>query len=150
MCSSDLGRRVGELDRPLLPRLERRIDRQDGGIREGQAITPAFDPMLAKLVVHGDTRDEAVHELQRALRAMVLLGVPTNIDYLARIARHSEFVAGHLHTGFLTLHASSLSPALRVEAAHAAALAALLADDDFRRAVFDVPELHAAIGNWQN
>jgi propionyl-CoA carboxylase alpha chain/3-methylcrotonyl-CoA carboxylase alpha subunit/acetyl-CoA/propionyl-CoA carboxylase biotin carboxyl carrier protein len=124
--------------------------RFDGGVREGQAITPAFDPMLAKLVVHGDTRDEAVHELQRALRAMVLLGVPTNIDYLARIAGHSAFAAGHLHTGFLTLHASSLVPVPRAEAAHAAALAALLADDDFRRVAFDVPDLHAAIGNWRN
>ena len=137
--------RIGVLRVPEGPNI-----RFDGGIREGQAITPAFDPMLAKLVVRGDTRDAAVHELQRALRAMVLLGVPTNIDYLARVAGHSEFAAGHLHTGFLTLHASSLAPVLRAEAAHAAAMAALLADDDFRRAAFDVPELHAAIGNWRN
>jgi len=137
--------RIGVLRVPEGPNI-----RFDGGIREGQAITPAFDPLLAKLVVRGDTRDAAVHELQRALRAMVLLGVPTNIDYLARVAGHSEFAAGHLHTGFLTLHASSLAPVLRAEAAHAAAMAALLADDDFRRAAFDVPELHAAIGNWRN
>jgi propionyl-CoA carboxylase alpha chain/3-methylcrotonyl-CoA carboxylase alpha subunit/acetyl-CoA/propionyl-CoA carboxylase biotin carboxyl carrier protein len=137
--------RVGVLRVPEGPNV-----RFDGGIREGQAITPAFDPMLAKLIVMGETREKAVQELQHALQNLVLLGVPTNIDYLARIARHPQFAAGQLHTGFLTLHAQDLTLPLRVEDVHPAVLAALLADDEFRRMAFEVPEPHASIGYWRN
>jgi propionyl-CoA carboxylase alpha chain/3-methylcrotonyl-CoA carboxylase alpha subunit/acetyl-CoA/propionyl-CoA carboxylase biotin carboxyl carrier protein len=137
--------RVGVLRVPEGPNV-----RFDGGIREGQAITPAFDPMLAKLIVMGETREKAVQELQHALQNLVLLGVPTNIDYLARIARHPQFAAGQLHTGFLTLHAQDLASPPRTEEAHPAVLAALFAGDEFRRMAFEVPEPHASIGYWRN
>jgi len=137
--------RIGVLRVPEGPKV-----RFDGGIREGQAITPAFDPLLAKLIVYGETREEAVSELRRALGNLVLLGVPTNIDYLARIAGHAEFLAGHLDTGFLTRHATELASSVPVHELHAAALAALFADDDFRRMTFEVPEPYASIGYWRN
>jgi len=124
--------------------------RFDGGIAAGQAITPAFDSMLAKLVAFGPDRAAAAAELSRALEELVLLGVPTNIDYLGRILRHPQFLAGNLHTGFLSEHAAGLSaPELPQERA-AATVAALLAQPDFRAAACDVPEPHASIGLWRN
>jgi acetyl/propionyl-CoA carboxylase alpha subunit len=137
--------RVGILEVPAGARV-----RFDGGIVAGQAITPAFDSMLAKLVAFGPDRAAAAAELTRALEELVLLGVPTNIDYLARVLRHPQFLAGNLHTGFLSEHAAGLvAPELPQQAA-AATVAALLARPDFRAAVFGVPEPHASIGFWRN
>jgi acetyl/propionyl-CoA carboxylase alpha subunit len=106
---------------------------------------------LAKLIAYGPTRVEAAATLERALYETVILGVPTNVDYLARIMRHPEFLAGRLHTGFLSANAADLAsppPSMGEEAA--AAIAAALADSDFRRVAFAVPEPHASIGYWRN
>ena len=84
--------------------------RFDGGIRAGQAITPAFDSLLAKLIAYGATRAAAADTLADALRSTVLLGVPTNIDYLERVLRHPRFRSGPLHTGFLSEYAQELLP----------------------------------------
>jgi propionyl-CoA carboxylase alpha chain/3-methylcrotonyl-CoA carboxylase alpha subunit/acetyl-CoA/propionyl-CoA carboxylase biotin carboxyl carrier protein len=125
--------------------------RFDGGIRTGQRVTPAFDSLLAKLIVWEPTRAGAAATLERALTDLVLLGVPTNVDYLARVIRHPEFLAGRLHTGFLTEHAAELSaPDASQEAQAVVAIAAALTDADFRRAAFGVPEPHASIGKWGN
>jgi len=137
--------RIGLLRVPQAPNL-----RFDGGISPGQAITPAFDSMLAKLVAFGATRAAAASTLQQGLHELVLLGVPTNIDYLARVLRHPQFLAGQLHTAFLVQYAQDLLPPEAPEQAVAATLAALLTDADFRHAAFDVPEPHATIGAWRN
>jgi propionyl-CoA carboxylase alpha chain/3-methylcrotonyl-CoA carboxylase alpha subunit/acetyl-CoA/propionyl-CoA carboxylase biotin carboxyl carrier protein len=77
--------------------------------------------------------------------------VPTNVDYLARVIRHPEFLAGRLHTGFLTEHVAELAaPDASQEVEAVVAIAAALADVDFRRAAFAVPEPYASIGNWRN
>ncbi len=137
--------RVGVLRVPAQPYV-----RFDGGIREGQAIGAAFDSMLGKLVVHGATRAEAVGRLAEALHELVLLGVPTNIDYLARVARLRQFQAGRLHTGFLTEHAGELQPASLPAQEDVAAIAALLGEPEFRALAYEVPEPHATIGAWRN
>jgi acetyl/propionyl-CoA carboxylase alpha subunit len=137
--------RVGILEVPTATHL-----RFDGGIATGQAITPAFDSMLAKFVAFGPDRATAAAGLARGLEELVLLGVPTNIDYLGRILRHPQFLAGHLHTGFLSEHAAGLAPADLPQEAAAATVAALLAQPDFRAAAFAVPEPHASIGFWRN
>jgi acetyl/propionyl-CoA carboxylase alpha subunit len=125
--------------------------RFDAGIRSGQPVTPAFDSLLAKLIVWDDSRTRCVAALERALTDLVILGVPTNVDYLSRVVRHPEFIAGRLHTGFLTEHAGALSaPDISKETEAALVIAAALADADFRRAAFDVPEPHASIGKWGN
>jgi acetyl/propionyl-CoA carboxylase alpha subunit len=138
--------RIGVLRVPQGPNI-----RFDGGIREAQAITPAFDSLLAKLIAHGETREEAVQTLHQALCDLVLLGVQTNIDYLARLVRHPEFLAGRLDTDFLARHAEDLAsaPPAAIEVA-VAALTALLGDEDFRRSAYEVPEPHATIGYWRN
>ena len=124
--------------------------RFDGGIGIGQAITPAFDSMLAKLVAHAPTRGGAADSLARALDALVLLGVPTNIDYLARVVRHPQFLAGKLHTGFLDWHARELAAPDRADERAVAVLSALLMDPEFHRAALAAPEPHASIGPWRN
>jgi len=125
--------------------------RFDGGIVQGQAVTPAFDSMLAKLIAYGATREEAAQRMEAALNDLVLLGVPSNIDYLTRIMANAEFLAGRLHTGFLAQEAQNLAaPAVPAEEQAAAILGAAFSDPDFRRIAFDIPEPHASIGFWRN
>ena len=125
--------------------------RFDSGIRAGQPVTPAFDSMLAKLIVWDPTRAGAAATLEQALADLVILGVPTNVDYLSRVIRHPQFLAGRLHTGFLTDHAAELAaPDASRESEAVVAIAAALADAGFRRAAYRVPEPHARIGKWSN
>ena len=125
--------------------------RWDGGIREGQAVTPAFDSMLAKLISYGPDRATAIDRLAGALRDTVLLGVPTNIDFLSRIMANPVFKDGKLHTGFIKEQGESLMPAPVPAATEAAvAVAALTITDDFQASAFHTPEPYASIGAWRN
>ena len=125
--------------------------RFDGGLREGLAVTAAFDSMLAKLITAGASRDESAARMRAALRDFVLLGVDHNADYLSRIFAHETFLAGQLHTGFVVEHAESLAPAPLAPTERAAVLiAAALAADEFRQLAYDCPEPHASIGAWRN
>ncbi|MDB5512066.1 MAG: biotin carboxylase [Enterovirga sp.] len=123
--------------------------RVEAGVAEGQEVTAAFDSMLAKIITTGSTRLEAADRMKHALDEFVLLGVPNNADYLARIVAHEAFREGRLDTNFLVEHSADLLPAQRAPEP-AAILAALMADAGFRRVVDDVPALHAAIGRWRN
>ncbi|BAN49497.1 geranyl-CoA carboxylase subunit apha [Metapseudomonas resinovorans] len=101
--------------------------RIDHGLVEGQAVTPFYDPMLAKVIAWGATRDEARRKLARAVEDCVLLGVNGNQRFLANLLRHPHFAAGHATTAFIgeTFGADpSLSPqaAAPVELAIAATL----------------------------
>ncbi len=125
--------------------------RFDGGIREGQIISAAFDSMVGKLICHGDDRNGAIDASLAALDELILLGVSNNIDYLGAILGHDAFREGVLHTGFITEHAEDLAPAEIDETDRAAILiAAALGVDDFRSLVFDTPEPYASIGGWRN
>jgi propionyl-CoA carboxylase alpha chain/3-methylcrotonyl-CoA carboxylase alpha subunit/acetyl-CoA/propionyl-CoA carboxylase biotin carboxyl carrier protein len=125
--------------------------RFDGGIVEGQAVTPAFDSMLAKLIAYAPTRHEAAARMERALTDLALLGVPNNTDYLTRIMGNAAFLAGNLHTGFLAQEATSLaSPEPGQAEELAAILAAAFLDPDFKRIAREIPEPHASIGFWRN
>lgn len=101
--------------------------RVDSGIFTGQFVSPHYDPMLAKLIVHGKTRDEARRKLARAVEESKLLGVTTNKAFLARILRHPSFAEGCATTDFLETHFDddpSTSPG--TPDAEEAALAAML------------------------
>ncbi|MCY1284925.1 Acetyl-/propionyl-coenzyme A carboxylase alpha chain [compost metagenome] len=78
--------------------------RVDHGLREGQAVTPFYDPMLAKIVAHGATRDEARRKLLRAVEDCVLLGVNANQRFLANLLKHPLFAAGEATTAFIGEH----------------------------------------------
>ncbi len=75
--------------------------RVDHGLAQGQAISPFYDPMIAKIIAHGATRDEARRRLLGALRNTCVLGLPTNLGFLADAAAHAEFAAGQATTAFI-------------------------------------------------
>ena len=76
--------------------------RVDHGMKEGLAISPFYDPMIAKVVAHGATREQARARLIQALRDTVVLGPTTNRHFLIRLLEHAEFAAGAATTAFLT------------------------------------------------
>jgi len=76
--------------------------RVDHGLAEGGAVSPHYDSMIAKLVAHGSTRDEARRKLLRALEHCVLLGLPSNQGFLADCLADAVFAEGRaVHTGFV-------------------------------------------------
>ena len=76
--------------------------RVDGWIETGSEVTAFYDPMVAKLIVHGETRDAALAKLQQALDATQLHGIATNLDYLRQIVATDAFRSGNVWTRFLT------------------------------------------------
>jgi acetyl/propionyl-CoA carboxylase alpha subunit len=76
----------------------------DSGVQSGGEVTVHYDPMIAKVIAHGDTRDQALRRLDYALSQLQLLGVRSNIAFLRRILNHPEFVAGNIDTGFIERH----------------------------------------------
>ena len=84
--------------------------RIDSGVREGDAITVYYDPMIAKLIVWDRDRPAAVRRLRQALAGVEVAGVVTNRAFLAEIAAHPAFAAGEVDTGFIDRHAADLSP----------------------------------------
>ncbi len=121
----------------LLPQSGRIVDyrepsgtgvRVDSGTAEGQTITVHYDPMIAKLIVHGTTRDEALARSADALRAFSILGVRHNIPFLLALLARPEVRRAEVHTRFIEAHLADLArPAPAALAAGAAALAALVA-----------------------
>jgi 3-methylcrotonyl-CoA carboxylase alpha subunit len=75
--------------------------RADAGVRTGDAISPWYDPMIAKLIVHGPTRRTALQALARATEATEVAGCVTNLDFLGALARHPGFAAGDVDTGLI-------------------------------------------------
>ncbi|WP_433338934.1 acetyl/propionyl/methylcrotonyl-CoA carboxylase subunit alpha [Spirillospora sp. CA-294931] len=98
--------------------------RVDSGLAEGTEIGGSYDPMLAKVIVWGATRAEALARLDRALADYTLLGVPTNVAFLRALLAHPEVAEGRLDTGLVERHLDALTPAAPVpgEALAAAAL----------------------------
>jgi acetyl/propionyl-CoA carboxylase alpha subunit len=67
----------------------------------GLTVTPFYDPLLAKLIVRGETRAEAVSKLQAALHEFEVEGIATNIPFLRRLVATPSYVAGTFDTGFV-------------------------------------------------
>lgn len=78
--------------------------RVDGWIATGTEVTPFYDPMLAKLIVKGDTREEAAAKLAAALEASRVYGIETNLDYLRSLAHAPAFLGGRLLTSTLATY----------------------------------------------
>jgi 3-methylcrotonyl-CoA carboxylase alpha subunit len=83
--------------------------RIDSGVREGDEIPVHYDPLLAKVIAHAETRDLAIARLIAALRAFAVLGIITNIPFLIRVLEHPSFCSGEMHTGFLDHEGAALS-----------------------------------------
>jgi urea carboxylase len=83
------------------------IARVETWIESGTTITPFYDPMIAKIIVHGKDRQEALEKLDAALAATAIDGTETNLRYLRKVAKTPEFVSGKVTTSFLGTFAFS-------------------------------------------
>jgi len=78
--------------------------RVDTGVYEGGEIPMYYDSMIAKLVVHGFDREDAIRRMREALNGFVIRGVSSNIPFQAALLAHPKFVAGDFNTGFIAEH----------------------------------------------
>jgi 3-methylcrotonyl-CoA carboxylase alpha subunit len=104
--------------------------RVDSGFEQGMTVPPYYDPMLAKVIASGESRDAALHRLERALAEFVVLGVGNNIHFLGELLRHPAFQSGATHTGFLPEHFPRWQPAPGVPDLVLAALAGMPKNQD--------------------
>jgi acetyl-CoA carboxylase biotin carboxylase subunit len=84
--------------------------RVDTHVYAGYNVPPYYDSLLAKVIVHGRDRPEALARMGQALESFILEGVPTTIPFLARLIRHPDFVAGRVDTKFLERETHLLQP----------------------------------------
>ncbi len=118
------------------------LARADSGVRAGDEISPYYDPMIAKLVVHGPTRAVALRRLQAALAGTQVGGTKTNLAFLGALAGHAGFGAGDVDTGLIARDLDTLIAEPPLSPLHwvAAGMAAL----DLRDPVAD-----AGFSLWQ-
>ncbi len=84
--------------------------RVDSGVEEGNEISAYYDPMIAKLISHGATRQDAARRLAQAAADVEIWPVRSNAAFLARTLNHPDFRAGTVDTGFIERHATDLIP----------------------------------------
>src|SRR5436190_104745 len=75
--------------------------RWDGGVEQGNEVTLFYDPLLAKLIVWGDTREIAIQRMRRALRELVIVGLPTSQPFHLRVMDDAEFLKGEIDIKYL-------------------------------------------------
>jgi 3-methylcrotonyl-CoA carboxylase alpha subunit len=105
--------------------------RIDSGVREGDAISPFYDPMIAKLIVWGADRTQALARMAQALSEFHIVGLATNIAFLKRLVEGQAFASADLDTGLIERNGATLFPAAGPVPTGVLALAAaaLLADE---------------------
>ncbi|WP_308443346.1 biotin carboxylase N-terminal domain-containing protein [Roseobacter sp. OBYS 0001] len=106
------------------------IARADSGVRAGDAISPYYDPMIAKLIVAGPTRAIALARLRRALKDTQVAGSVTNLEFLGALAAHEGFAAGAFDTGLIERDFATLTPAADPQIVHMVAAAMQVAGLD--------------------
>ena len=99
--------------------------RIDSGVREGDAISPFYDPMIAKLIVWGTDRTQALARLSQALADFQIVGLATNIAFLKRLVDGEAFSTADLDTGLIERNGATLFPPSKAAPAGALALAAV-------------------------
>jgi 3-methylcrotonyl-CoA carboxylase alpha subunit len=92
--------------------------RADSGVRGGDTISPFYDPMIAKVIVHGPTRDVALAKLSAALKGTQVAGTVTNLGFLGALAEHKGFVAGDVDTGLIARDIDALTAVAVVTPSH--------------------------------
>jgi propionyl-CoA carboxylase alpha chain len=123
--------------------------RVDHGVLQGDEVTSAFDPMIAKVVGYGTTRAEAIATTARALRETVLLGTTTNTAFLADVVEHPDFAAGETHTSFLDEHPALTEPVTADATTERFLVAAAALHSPRFDVRHDVPTAHAIAGEWR-
>jgi 3-methylcrotonyl-CoA carboxylase alpha subunit len=98
--------------------------RIDSGVRKGDAISPFYDPMIAKLIVWGNDREEALAHMSQALSEYQIVGLANNIAFLKRLVESRPFSKAELDTGLIDRHQVELFPAAQMAPRETLALAA--------------------------
>ena len=114
---------IGKLEHLVLPdRL-----RVDSGVVQGGEVSPYYDPMIAKLIAHGATRDEAISRLESGLDDSEIWPVRTNAGFLSQLMQHPDFLSGDVDTGLIMRDGEALVVPPEAEADELAEVAANLA-----------------------
>jgi 3-methylcrotonyl-CoA carboxylase alpha subunit len=82
--------------------------RVDAGVASGDTVPPDYDPLIAKVIAHGPTRNDALARLAAALRDVVVAGPRVNTPFLKQLAEHPQFQSGRFDTGFIDRHLAEL------------------------------------------
>ena len=101
--------------------------RNDCGVSEGYTVPLDYDPLLAKLIAFGSTREEAIQRLLGALREQRVEGIATNLPFFAHVVAHPNFLTGNYDTSFV----DTILPSLRMDT-----------DETFRKAAFALAAIH--------
>jgi acetyl-CoA carboxylase biotin carboxylase subunit len=102
--------------------------RDDGGVYEGSEVSIYYDPMISKFATYGRDREEAIDRMRRALREYEIGGIKTTLPFFREVMKDEEFIAGRLHTGFISEFKDRRSPSDADETTQdIAAIAAVLA-----------------------
>ena len=119
--------------------------RWDGGIQEGSEVSLYYDPMLAKLIVHAETREAAIERMARALRELTIVGIETSVPFHLRVFAEPDFRSGNIDIKYLDKHPdlANASPDKSLTRMAAIAAALLEEEDRQRRAVRRIGETEA-------
>ena len=114
--------------KPQASSFERGTIRIDDGVREGDTISPFYDSMVAKLIVHGDTREQALARLDTALAQTHIVGLNTNVQFLRHVVRSQAFATAQLDTALIQRESAVLfkQDPVGLQAAAAAVIAGAL------------------------
>jgi acetyl-CoA carboxylase biotin carboxylase subunit len=129
--------------------------RVDTGIYSGIEVSVFYDPILAKLIVWGEDRTDAIDRMKKALDTYVILGVKTSIHYLKAILEHREFVVGNTYTDFIPVNMPDWQPAeLSEDKINTALLAVILNEMNQKPVVTasgrqEAPSPWQTIGKWE-
>ena len=122
--------------------------RRRSGVTTGDAITPYYDPMIAKLICWGETRGEAILRMRRALSEYRIMGVKTNIPFHQHLMDSTRFIAGQIDTGFVE-ERFSMEAQTDYRPEVAAILATLVAHEARQKAAQVVGRNERDISNWK-
>ena len=123
--------------------------RVDSGVAEGGEVTVHYDPMLAKVIASGETRDAARRRAITALRDFPVLGIKTNIPMLLALLEHPRFVAGDVHTSFLDAEGETIRASLSTEPSAEVLLVAQAALAVPAAAVAAAPDPWTTLRGWR-
>ncbi|PDT52860.1 MULTISPECIES: acetyl/propionyl/methylcrotonyl-CoA carboxylase subunit alpha [Sinorhizobium] len=134
---------IGRLQHLHFPEGKARID---SGVRQGDMVTPYYDPLIAKLIVHGPNRSAALGQLQAALKECQIGGTVTNLDFLIRLTEVHDFRSGRPDTGLIDREIERLTAPAAADD-EALALAAVVATGVLELAIKSDP--WSSLGYWQ-
>lgn len=134
---------IGRLKHLYFPDGKVRID---SGVRQGDMVTPYYDPLIAKLIVHGPNRSAALGQLQAALKECRIGGTVTNLDFLIRLTEEPDFRSGRPDTGLIDREIERLTAPTAPDD-DALALAAIVATGVLEPAAKSDP--WTSLGYWQ-